>query len=97
MCPFRRHSGRKEAEASLREQESLTTLGQMAAVVAHEMKNPLAGLAGALQVLKSRRPAHDPEVLVFDEMLACIHSLDRLDVRANRRLQPASLSTGLDA
>jgi PAS domain S-box-containing protein len=69
---------RKEAEASLREQESVATLGQMAAVVAHEVKNPLAGLSGALQVLKGRRPAHDPDVPLFDEMLQCIDSLDRL-------------------
>jgi signal transduction histidine kinase len=69
---------RKEAETALREQESIATLGQMAAVVAHEMKNPLAGLSGALQVLKSRRPEDHPDVPVFDEMLVCIGSLDRL-------------------
>jgi PAS domain S-box-containing protein len=70
--------GRKEAEASLREQESVATLGRMAAVVAHEVKNPLAGLSGALQVLKRRRPAEDPDIPLFDEMLQSIYSLDRL-------------------
>ncbi len=69
---------RKDAEAALREQESAATLGQMAAVVAHEVKNPLAGLSGVLQVLKGRRPAHDPEVLLFDEMLDRIKFLNRL-------------------
>lgn len=69
---------RKQAEATLREQENMLVLGQMAAMVAHEVKNPLASLSGALQVLKSRRPAHDPEVAVFDEMLGCVRSLDRL-------------------
>lgn len=69
---------RKAAEAALREQESIATLGQMAAVVAHEIKNPLAGLSGALQVLKGRRAPGDAEVPIFEEMLACIGSLDRL-------------------
>ncbi len=69
---------RKEAEARLREQESIATLGRMAAVVAHEVKNPLAGLAGALQVLKSRRQEGDPEIALFNQMLQAIGSLDCL-------------------
>jgi len=69
---------RKDAEAALHEQESVATMGKMAAVVAHEVKNPLAGLSGALQVLKSRRPAGHPEIAVFDEMLGVIRSLTRL-------------------
>jgi PAS domain S-box-containing protein len=69
---------RKTAEIALREQESVATLGQMAAVVAHEIKNPLAGLSGALQLLKGRHAPGDSELPVFDEMLACIDTLDRL-------------------
>lgn len=69
---------RKEAEALVREQESVAALGQMAAVVAHEIKNPLAGLSGALQVLKRRRQATDPEITIIDEMLSSITGLDRL-------------------
>ncbi|MDE3154339.1 MAG: PAS domain-containing protein [Acidobacteriota bacterium] len=69
---------RRQAEARLREQESVATLGRMAGVVAHEVKNPLAGLAGALQVLKGRRPDGDPELALFDQMLQSIGSLDRL-------------------
>jgi two-component system nitrogen regulation sensor histidine kinase GlnL len=42
---------RKTAEIALREQESVATLGQMAAVVAHEIKNPLAGLQGSAELL----------------------------------------------
>src|SRR5690349_631531 len=45
---------RKRSEARLREQESLARLGEMAAVVAHEVKNPLAGIRGSLQIIGGR-------------------------------------------
>ena len=47
-------TARKVAETRLREQAALTHLGQLAAVVAHEVRNPLAGLRASLQVLDSR-------------------------------------------
>src|SRR6266545_871217 len=48
---------RKRTEELLREQAALARLGEMAAVVAHEVKNPLAGIRGALSELGSRMPA----------------------------------------
>jgi PAS domain S-box-containing protein len=69
---------RKEAETALREQENVVTMGRMAAVVAHEVRNPLAGLSGALQVFRSRRRPEDPEVPILGEMLQCISTLERL-------------------
>ncbi len=47
-------TSRKHAEAQLRAQAALTSLGQMAAVVAHEVRNPIAGLRASLQVLERR-------------------------------------------
>jgi PAS domain S-box-containing protein len=47
-------TARKNAEARLREQAALTQLGQLAAVVAHEVRNPLAGLRATLQVIDRR-------------------------------------------
>jgi len=47
-------TARKNAEAQLREQAALTQLGQLAAVVAHEVRNPLAGLRATLQVIDRR-------------------------------------------
>jgi PAS domain S-box-containing protein len=70
---------RKHAEATLREQESLARLGQMAAVVAHEVKNPLAGIGGALQVIRERLPG-DQDRKVVDSIL------ERLDT-LNERVQ----------
>ena len=47
-------TGRVEMEAQLREQAALAKLGEMAAVIAHEVKNPLAGIRGAVQVFASQ-------------------------------------------
>ena len=47
-------SARVQMEGQLREQAALAKLGEMAAVIAHEVKNPLAGIRGAIQVLGSQ-------------------------------------------
>ena len=65
---------RKEAEAKLVEQSALAQLGQLAAVVAHEVRNPLAGVKGSLQILGSRGAAEPQDRQVIDAMIA------RLDV-----------------
>jgi PAS domain S-box-containing protein len=46
----------REAERRLRAQESLAKVGQLAAIVAHEVRNPLAGVRGAIQILSKRIP-----------------------------------------
>src|SRR5687767_1964808 len=71
-------TARKAAEERLIQQTALAQVGQMAAVVAHEVRNPLAGIKGALQVLMSRRPGGDPDVPVMQDIVARINSLGEL-------------------
>jgi PAS domain S-box-containing protein len=68
---------RKAAEAQLSEQAALLQLGQLAAVVAHEVRNPLAGLRGSLQVLGSRFPAEAREREIISTMIERIDGLNR--------------------
>ena len=84
---------RKAAEEALRNQAALARVGQMAAIVAHEVKNPLAGIKGAIQVLRSRRPEGDGEIEVMDEIVARIDSLNALiqDLTQYARPRPARL------
>jgi PAS domain S-box-containing protein len=67
---------RKRAEQRLFEQGALVKLGEMASVVAHEVKNPLAGIAGAIQVIAARLPEGSAERTIIREILARIHALD---------------------
>src|SRR5688572_21305483 len=71
-------TARKAAEETLVQQASLAQVGQMAAVVAHEVRNPLAGIKGAIQILISRRPATDAELPVMRDIVARIDSLGEL-------------------
>src|SRR5262249_39079623 len=67
---------RKRSEDKLREQAALARLGEMAAVVAHEVKNPLAAIKGALQVIGGRMPAESRERLIMADVVARVDSLN---------------------
>ena len=71
-------SARVKVEEQLREQAALVRLGEMAAVIAHEVKNPLAAVRGAIQVIGKRLPADGREASVITR-----HH------RAHRRAEPA--------
>jgi len=65
-------------ETQLREQAALTRLGEMAAVVAHEVKNPLTGIRGAVQIIGGRLPAGSKDAEVVKEIVARIDALNDL-------------------
>jgi PAS domain S-box-containing protein len=69
---------RKASEAKLREQASLAQVGKMAAVVAHEVRNPLAGIRGAVQVIGRRLPAGSTEQGIAQEIVNRIDTLNNI-------------------
>jgi two-component system sensor kinase FixL len=71
-------SARTEIERQLREQTALARLGEMAAVVAHEVKNPLAGIRGAIQVIGGRLPADSTDRRMAGEIVSRIDALNGL-------------------
>jgi signal transduction histidine kinase len=50
--------------------ERLATLGRVAASLAHEIRNPLAGIAGAVGVIADELPDTDPRKEIMDEILS---------------------------
>jgi PAS domain S-box-containing protein len=94
---------RKLAERQLQEQAALARVGQMAAIVAHEVKNPLAGIKGVMQVLMSRRSPGDSELGVMKDIVSRIDALDDLiqDLMVfarprSLRLSPVEISALVD-
>jgi PAS domain S-box-containing protein len=71
-------SARVAMEQQLREQAALARLGEMAAVLAHEVKNPLAAVRGAIEVIGSRLPAGTRDAAVVQEIVSRIDSLNEL-------------------
>jgi PAS domain S-box-containing protein len=69
-------TSRKESEKRLQEQAALARLGEMAAVVAHEVKNPIAGIRGALQVISSRMPPETRDRAVMGDIIARLDGLN---------------------
>lgn len=70
-------SKRAELEDRLREATALARLGEMAAVIAHEVKNPLAAVRGAVQVIGSRL-AGTGDAAIVKEIIARIDGLNDL-------------------
>ena len=75
----------READVAVRlaRVDQLASLGQLAAGLAHEIKNPLAGIQGALEVLRDES-ADSETVRIYEEMLA---ELKRVNVILYRLLE----------
>ena len=84
---------RKQAEDQIRQHAAelhraaqLSLIGELAAGLAHEIKNPLAGIQGAVDILIRRRDANDPE----REALAGVrHQVERIDATVRALLDRA--------
>jgi signal transduction histidine kinase len=74
--------GRAEIERLHRTQmsraEHLATLGEMAAGLAHEIRNPLAGIAGVMEIVGRDLPADSPAVEVLGEVRHEVLHINRI-------------------
>ena len=73
---------KKEAEQYHQEliqrADRMASIGELASGVAHEIRNPLAGIQGAIQILAEGFPKEDPRTQVTDEIQKQIYKLERL-------------------
>lgn len=67
---------RDRYEVQLSEAKHLATVGELAASLAHEIKNPLAGISGAIQIIGAGLDADHPHKEIVNEAL---RQIDRLD------------------
>jgi signal transduction histidine kinase len=66
----------RSLEKQLADAEHLATLGELCAGLAHEIKNPLAGIKGAIDVIRESAPGLDRHQEIFDDV---IHEVNRID------------------
>jgi signal transduction histidine kinase len=57
--------------------DRLASVGEMAAGIAHEIKNPLTGIAAAITIIKDDFPEADPRTEIVNEILEQIKRLDK--------------------
>ena len=58
--------------------DRMASIGELASGMAHEIRNPLAGIQGAIQILADGFPKEDPRREVTDEIQKQIYRLERL-------------------
>jgi signal transduction histidine kinase len=67
---------RDHYQVKLSKSEHLAAVGELAASLAHEIKNPLAGISGAIQILGQELDDSHPHKEIIEESL---RQIDRLD------------------
>lgn len=88
----------KEAEEQIQQQTvelqraaQLSFVGELAAGLAHEVKNPLAGIQGAVDILIRRRDGSDPELEVLNGIRQQVERIDGTVRALLDRARPRSL------
>jgi signal transduction histidine kinase len=78
----RLHLAKKEIEQYhlelVQRADRMATIGELASGIAHEIRNPLAGIQGAIQILADAFPKEDARRQVTDEIQKQIRRLERL-------------------
>ena len=82
---------RKEMEEQIRRADKLAALGQLASGIAHEIRNPLAGISGAAQILKDETPETNPHWEILNEIVERINTLETSISDFLRFARPAPL------
>jgi PAS domain S-box-containing protein len=82
----------KRLQSELQRAAQLSFVGELAAGLAHEVKNPLAGIQGTVDILIRRRDANDPEREALEGIR---HEVTRIDATVRAllaRARPRALS-----
>ncbi len=78
VLPFQDLTDVMRLERDVRRQDRLAALGRVAAAIAHEIRNPLASMRGAVQVLGSDSKLSDEEAQLMNIVLRESDRIDRI-------------------
>lgn len=79
-------------ERELARVEQLARFGELAAGLAHEIRNPLAGIQGAVDILIQRRSPNDPERSVLESVRREVRRIDATVHTLLERARPRGFS-----
>jgi len=80
ITTIRDQAGVRDLKERMRRSDRLATLGMIAAGIAHEVKNPLVGIRGAAQLMRSELRSDERDSRSFEEYLDVImKEADRLN------------------
>ena len=74
-------------QRALERSERLAAIGELAASIAHEVRNPLAGMKGAMEVLREHLTRDPSKAEVVDELVAQIVRLEKLFAFGTRSVE----------
>jgi PAS domain S-box-containing protein len=80
----------QERETNRRQQSA--RFGELAASLAHEIKNPLAGIQGAVDILIQRRSPNDPERKLLEDVRGEVGRIDAIIRSMLDRAQPGAFN-----
>ena len=90
----------RRLEQHMRRAERLATVGQLAAGIAHEIRNPLASISGSIELLRQAPPASDEDrtlMAIVHREIQRLNELvgDLLDYANPRPSQPVDFDLGV--
>jgi PAS domain S-box-containing protein len=71
-------TNQKLIERHLAQMEKLSAIGELSAGLAHEVKNPLAGIKGAIEIIRDGLPSEHPNRMILGEVLTEVSRIDRI-------------------
>jgi signal transduction histidine kinase len=78
-------------EAELERTHQLATVGELASGVAHEIRNPLTGVLGAIELALKRLPPNDPSRPLLDEAELQLRRMEATTTQLLRYARPPEL------
>jgi two-component system cell cycle sensor histidine kinase/response regulator CckA len=83
----------KRLQSELQQAAQLSLVGELAAGLAHEIKNPLAGIQGVVDILLRRRGANDPDSEALQGIRSEVERIDQTVRALLDRARPRVLAT----